>query len=110
MPHAYQVEISAGAEADLKSIFRYLAEQASVGQADAMLDAILDKIMTLEMWPERGACPKEIEPLGLREFRQVLVAPWRLIYRIAGSSVIILVIADGRRDMQSLLEQRLLGR
>jgi toxin ParE1/3/4 len=30
--------------------------------------------------------------------------------RVAGRKVFILLIADGRRDMQSLLERRLLGR
>ena len=34
---------------------------------------------------------------------------YRLIYRITGSQVIIYLIADGRRDMQSVLARRLLG-
>jgi toxin ParE1/3/4 len=54
--------------------------------------------------------PGELETLGIREFRQLLFAPYRLIYRIAADSVYVLVIADGRRDMQTLLERRLLQR
>lgn len=110
MPASFRVELTAGAEEDLSAIYRYLAEQASVDTADALLDAVLEKIETLETWPERGAVPKELETLGIREFRQVLVAPWRLIYRVVERRVVVTVIADGRRDMQSLLERRLLGR
>jgi toxin ParE1/3/4 len=35
--------------------------------------------------------------------------PYRLIYRIAGKQVLLLVVADGRRDFQSLLERRVLN-
>lgn len=33
----------------------------------------------------------------------------RVIYRVVGKQVIIHLIADGRRDMQSVLGRRLLG-
>ena len=35
--------------------------------------------------------------------------PYRLIYRVSEQDVVVFVIADGRRDMQSLLTRRLLG-
>jgi hypothetical protein len=35
--------------------------------------------------------------------------PYRVIYRITGRQVVIGLIADGRRDMQSVLAKRLLG-
>jgi toxin ParE1/3/4 len=47
--------------------------------------------------------------VGDQEFRQVLFKPFRLIHRIVGQQVIVYLIADGRRDMQSLLAGRLLG-
>ena len=34
--------------------------------------------------------------------------PYRVIYRVVDRDVAILLIADGRRDMQSLLATRLL--
>lgn len=54
--------------------------------------------------------PKELQGLGLREFRQVLLRHFRVIYRVIGDRVVILAIADGRRDMRELLERRLLAR
>ena len=110
MSARFHVELTAGAEEDLRALHRYLAEHASIEQADALLDDLLEKIETLETWPERGSIPKELETLGIREFRQVLLPPLRLIYRVVERRVVVIVIADGRRDMQSLLERRLLGR
>ena len=110
MPAAYRVELTEGAEADLESLYDYVAEHRSPEQAGALLDSLLERVETLEQFPERGAVPKELAALGMTEFRQLLLAPYRLIYRIIGKTVFVSVIADGRRDMESLLQQRLLGR
>jgi toxin ParE1/3/4 len=106
----FEVELTQGAEDDLETIHGYLAEHRSAEAAESLLDAFLEKIHTLARYPDRGSVPKELETLGIREFRQILLDPYRLIYRVIGSKVFILVIADGRRDMQALLERRLLGR
>ena len=47
--------------------------------------------------------------MGIREYRQSFFKPYGVIYRVIGKQVIIYVIADGRRDMQSMLSRRLLG-
>jgi toxin ParE1/3/4 len=109
-PRKFEVELTQGAEDDLDSIYRYLAENRSSDDAERLLDAFLDKIRTLERYPLRGSVPKELESIGIREYRQVLMKPYRLIYRVAADEVFIMLIADGRRDMQALLERRLLGR
>lgn len=105
----YEVELTQGAENDLEEIHGYLADVRGADDAGALIDEFLTVIDSLEVFPERGAIPKEIEGLGLKEFRQVLLRQFRLIYRISEARVVILMIADGRRDMQTLLERRLLG-
>jgi toxin ParE1/3/4 len=47
--------------------------------------------------------------LGIREYRQSFFKLYRVIYRVIGEQVIIYLIADSRRDMQSLLSRRLLN-
>lgn len=47
--------------------------------------------------------------MGIREYRQTFFKPYRVIYRVIGQRVYIYLIADGRRDMQTLLARRLLG-
>lgn len=106
----YSVELTQGAEDDLEEIHGYLMSVRGAEDAAALLDEMLASIDTLEQFPERGAVPKEILDLGMRDFRQILLRHYRLIYRVLDRRVLILVIADGRRDMQALLERRLLGR
>ena len=62
----------------------------------------------LTTFPERGNVPKELRTLGMTEFREVHAGVYRIIYRTTGQQVVIYCVLDGRRDVQSLLEQRLL--
>jgi len=65
--------------------------------------------LSLAEFPERGAYPSELLALGIQEYRELFVHTYRIIYRVINQSVYVLLIADGRRDMQQLLERRLLG-
>ncbi|PIV33769.1 MAG: plasmid stabilization protein, partial [Lysobacterales bacterium CG02_land_8_20_14_3_00_62_12] len=51
----------------------------------------------------------ELVSLGIKEYRQTFFNPYLVIYRVTGSQVIIYLIADGRREMQTVLARRLLG-
>ncbi|EJL29491.1 type II toxin-antitoxin system RelE/ParE family toxin [Novosphingobium sp. AP12] len=106
----FVVELTQGAEDDLEEIHGYLTAARGLDDADALLDELLRSVETLEQFPDRGAIPNELQDLGMREFRQILLRHYRLIYRVFERRVVILIIADGRRDMQTLLERRLLGR
>jgi toxin ParE1/3/4 len=65
-------------------------------------------LRALSELPERGNVPKELSPLGITDYREVHYKPYRIIYRVIGSEVIVHGVLDGRRDMQSLLEGRLI--
>jgi len=52
---------------------------------------------------------KELLSIGVREYREILFKPYRIIYRVIENNVYVLLIADGRRDMQTLLQRRLLA-
>ena len=105
----YEVLLTEGAEQDLESIYDYIAEFDCKASADYVLDRLLEVVESLSAFPERGAYPKELVALGIRDYRQTAFKPYRVIYRVMAQKVYIYVIADGRRDMQSLLARRLLG-
>jgi len=105
----FAVELTNGAARDLEEIADRLAALRGADDAAALMEKLLATIGTLERFPQRGAVPQELDALGLVEFRQILLDPYRLIYRVIGDRVVVLVIADGRRDMRTLLERRLLG-
>ena len=73
-----------------------------------MLDRISEAFQKLTELPERGTHPKELSALGIREFREVFYKPYRIIYRMERRTVYVYLIADGRREMQTLLSRRLL--
>ena len=104
-----QALLTAGAESDLDSLYGYLAEHDSPARAEYVLDRLLEVAGSLGTFPERGSHPRELLALGIREYRQSFFKPYRIIYRVIGRQVIIYVVVDGRRDMQSLLSRRLLG-
>ena len=93
----------------MESIHDYLSEFDCVANANDVLDELMDVVDSLSKFPERDSYPKELVGLGIKEYRQTFFKPYRMIYRVAGSQVIVYLIADGRRDMQSVLARRLLG-
>jgi toxin ParE1/3/4 len=108
-PARFEVLLTEGAEQDLEAIYDYIAGFDCVANANYVLDELQDVVERLSKFPERGSYPKELVGLGIKEYRQTFFKPYRVIYRITGSQVIIYLIADGRRDMQSALARRLLG-
>lgn len=105
----FEVLLTEGAEQDLEAIHDYISNFDCVANANYVLDELMRVVETLARFPERGSYPQELVGLGIKEYRQTFFKPYRLIYRITGSQVIIYLIADGRRDMQSVLARRLLG-
>ena len=105
----FEVLLTEGAEQDLEAIHDYISGFDCVANANYVLDKLMDVVESLSKFPERGSYPKELVSLGIKEYRQTFFKPYRVIYRVAGSQVIIYLIADGRRDMQSVLARRLLG-
>jgi len=93
---------------DLTELYDYIAMHDSPGKAGHVLDRIEAAFTDLSTSPERGAYPKELIALGIREYREIFFKPYRIIYRVMGESVYVVLIADGRRDMQTLLQRRLL--
>ncbi|MBI3512470.1 MAG: type II toxin-antitoxin system RelE/ParE family toxin [Proteobacteria bacterium] len=103
----FDVLLSEQAERDIEDIYRYIAAQDGASRADRILNALEEACRGLSNLPERGNVPKEMYPLGIEEFREVHYKPYRVIYRIIGQTVVIYCVVDGRRDMQSLLQRRL---
>jgi toxin ParE1/3/4 len=108
----YAVEFTEGAEQDLDEIVAFVATNDSPAKASALLDRLLATAATLATAPQRGSVPRELQALGMREYRQTMFKPYRLIYTVREAprpAVFVVVIADGRRDMASLLQRRLLA-
>jgi toxin ParE1/3/4 len=109
MATKFEALLTAGTEQDLEAIHDYISEFDCIANADHVLDQLMQVVRSLSRIPERGSYPKELVSLGIKEYRQTTFKPYRVIYRVLGKQVVIYLIADGRRDMQSVLARRLLG-
>lgn len=96
------------AERDIADIHAYIARTDSIGRADTVLDALEALCDSLRELPERGNKPKELRDLGIDFYREIHFEPYRTIYRIIGQDIVIHGVFDGRRDMESLLQRRVL--
>jgi toxin ParE1/3/4 len=105
----FEVLLTKGAEQELETIYDYICEFDCVANANYVLNALMEVVENLSRLPERGSHPKELTGLGVKEYRQTFFKPYRVIYRVTDNKVIIYLIADGRRNMQSLLARRLLA-
>ena len=106
MPFA--VLLSEDAGRDIEDVWRYVTERDGADVAGRMLEGLEEACRSLAEFPERGNVPKELQALGIADYREVHFKPYRIIYRVMGRRVIVYCVLDGRRDMQSLLLRRLM--
>lgn len=103
------VQMTRGAEEDVFSLWRYLAECRGMEDADYVVDELKCMILSLADAPMRGHIPPELERLHVGGFLQVHFKPYRIIYQVTGRDVFIFCVLDGRRDIESVLRRRLLA-
>ncbi|MBY3208892.1 type II toxin-antitoxin system RelE/ParE family toxin [Rhizobium laguerreae] len=96
------------AERDIEDLYRFIASRDGAETAERILTEIESACAEVEEFPDRGNIPKELAGIGTSEYRELHQKPWRMIYRILGTDVVVYCVVDGRRDMQSFLERRLI--
>jgi toxin ParE1/3/4 len=104
----YRVRLTEDAEQDLIDIYLCIARHDSVENADYVLDQLEPLCSRLAELPERGHAPTELDRIGVTNYREVNVKPYRVICEVIRQNVFIHCILDGRRDIPSLLERRLI--
>lgn len=104
----YSVFIVKEAETDLLEIYHYVFRSDSPEKADRLLANLEKTIMKLEALPLRGHIPPELARIGVTEYREVFFKPYRIIYQVTELTVYVYCVLDGRRDLQDLLQERLL--
>ena len=104
----YRVRLAEDAEQDLIDIYRYIALNDCLENADYVLDQLESLCSRLTDMPERGHIPLELDRIGVTRYREINFKPYRVIYEVIRQDVFVHCIVDGRRDIPSLLERRLI--
>ena len=94
------------ARLDLLEIVAYIREDRPRAAVKAGR-FILRESSLLGRYPRRGKIVPELWEHGISDFRQTLVNPYRLVYRIAPDAVYIEAVIESRRDLSAVLFERL---
>ena len=108
MKNAYDVKWSETSERDLAEIIEYIAGD-SPSYAYQIFKEIKRKASRLYTFPDRGRIVPELQEQGITPYRELIVAPWRIIYRISERNVYVLSVLDSRRNVEDILLKRLIS-
>ena len=101
----YKVIWSDIAADDLNKIIDYIIAD-SVNNALHVFNKIRDKCSKLYSYPNRGRIVPELEEYGILLYRELIIEPWRVIYRVSGKSVYVLSVIDSRQNVEDILLNR----
>jgi plasmid stabilization system protein ParE len=108
MKKIYDVIWSETSEKDLMGIVEYIAAD-SPSNAFEIFKEIKQKASSLYHFPERGRIVPELQDQGIILYRELIVPPWRIIYRISEKAVYVLSVLDSRRNVEDILLRRLIS-
>ena len=104
----YKVNLTSSAEDDLFEIYKYIYFNDSEEVADEIYSGLKRKCFLLQEFPERGHTPKELVLFGVYDFQEIIFNSFRIIYQIIGKEIFIHCVLDERKDLQKLLQERLI--
>ena len=104
---ALEVRWTESAARALEEIVAFIGAE-SPGNAARVLARLEARARGLEVLPLRGRAVPELAFVGITRWRELVDAPYRLVYRCDGPIVYVIGVFDGRRDLQDVLLERLL--
>ncbi len=106
MSRAYQVVWAGVAENDLKEILEYIAIDNPLSALE-IFQEIKQRASSLYTFPERVRVVPELLDQSILIYRELVVPPWKIIYRISDKIVYVLSVLDSRRNVEDILLKRL---
>ncbi|MCJ7546999.1 MAG: type II toxin-antitoxin system RelE/ParE family toxin [Deltaproteobacteria bacterium] len=106
MSQTYKIVWASVAENDLREIIEYIAIDNPTN-ALKTLQKIKQRTSSLYTLPERGRVVAELQDQGILIYRELVVPPWRIIYRISENEVYVLSVLDARQNVEDILLKRL---
>jgi toxin ParE1/3/4 len=105
---ARDVVVLRQAERDLEEIYDFVESHDGQGAADRFRAGLGKALASLSTLLARGNVPWELRSLGVTDYREIRWTVYRIIYRVTPERVVVHCVLDGRRDMQRILQRRLL--
>lgn len=106
MKKRYEVIWSDIAGNDLIGIIEYIAVD-SPPNALKVLRKTKEKASNLCHSPKRGRIVPELKDHGILQYRELIIPPWRIIYRVSEKAVYVLSVLDSHQNIEDILLKRL---
>lgn len=98
---------TATAASDLHEIVEYIVGD-SASTAAKFLDRVDTAVAELKTHPEIGRVVPELAKHNIVKYREIILSPWRLFYRVEADRVYLMSLIDGRRNIEDILLRRIL--
>lgn len=108
MAKTYKVFWSETAEEDLKAIIEHIYDDNPQAARDSF-KKIKTKASALHSFPQRGRIVPELKEHGILQYRELIIPPWRVMYRVSEQQIYVLSVIDSRRNIEDILLERLVG-
>ena len=102
----FEVLWTDAARLDLEGIVEFIAEENPMN-ALTTLARVERRCRTLAALPERGRIVPELRAVDVLTYRELIEGPWRIVYRYDVNRVHVMAVLDARRELSSLLLERL---
>lgn len=103
----FEVEWAQPAIKDLENIIDYIS-QDNLGAAFTIFEKIKSKCNALGQFPDRGRVVPELKAYGILSYRELIISPWRIIYKTVDQKIYVLAVIDSRRNVEDILIERFL--
>lgn len=105
MNKTFEVVWTKTAETDLVKILEHIALD-SLENALLILQKIKTDVSKLYQSLESCRIVPELSAQGITLYRDMIVNPWRIMYRIQNSKVYVLSVLDSRQNVEDMLLRR----
>lgn len=93
------------AQKDLNEIIEYITKD-SVEIALEKFYLIKKMAVKLTELLEQGRIIPELKKENIVKYREIIISPWRMMYKIENKIVYVMAVLDGRRNIEDILLNR----
>ncbi|MCL2347276.1 MAG: type II toxin-antitoxin system RelE/ParE family toxin [Planctomycetaceae bacterium] len=101
-----QVVLTDAAAKDMQLICDYFLANQQGHRIEPFFNQMEKVFQRISQSPDAGSWPSELLELGIHDYREIFSHPYRVVYYCENNTAYIMLIADARRDLDTLLQMR----
>jgi toxin ParE1/3/4 len=105
MTKKYSIFWTSSAKKDLNEIIDYISIDSKKIALEKLIqiEKVTNKIIN---FPKKGRIIPELEKRNITMYREIIIKPWRIFYKIEENRIPIIAVIDGRRNIEEILLRR----